>query len=43
LPSDRLGQNRFLANANLYLDMFLEQIGEPKAAKAPTFGTLTVP
>ena len=38
-----LTNDAFLANANFYLDMFLEQIGEPKAAKAPTFGTLTLP
>lgn len=38
LPNDA-----FIANANLLLDMILEQLGEPKAAQSPTFGVTTLP
>ena len=42
LAREILTNDAFIANANLYLDMFLEQLGEPKAAQSPTFGLTTV-
>jgi len=38
-----LTNDAFMANANLYLDMFLEQMGEPAAAESPTFGVTRLP
>jgi hypothetical protein len=38
-----LTNDAFIANANLHLDMLLEQLGEPPAPRSPTFGRPTSP